>query len=424
MRQHAVTGAAALVAALETITAALADGYRPLDRRVFAPLRDRLDPIRQPFVGPNTVGNSWTFLIGVLVVAVGFGLLYPQVMGPFGAQQFALYFAYVLLGLSLALVWGYGGILSFGQVAFYGIAGYAFGVITLNVGSPLGITLGLLGSVGVGALAALLLGYFMFYGGVSEVYVTIMTLVVTMGLHTFMAQTAGAAWTIGEAALGGKNGMPGIPALALGVGPASIEVSGVLLFWLLLAVTIGSYLALRVLVNSRFGRVAVAVREDPDRTEMFGYDVKRVKLAVFTVGGSLAAAGGVFYTTWGSYINPDVFSLTFATLPVIWVSVGGRKTLLGAVVGTLAIAVGQDWLASMLSGSLAFVLVGLVLVGTILFFPRGAIPGLVDLFGWTRHRLPHHVRQLPAYLERGTVPGEADRLAGDGGATADKEVND
>jgi branched-chain amino acid transport system permease protein len=114
----------------------------------------------------------------------------------------------------------------------------------------------------------------------------------------------------------------------------------------------------------------VAIREDEDRTEMFGYNVTRVKFVVFTLGGALAGLSGVLYAARNVYIDPTVFSLLFATLPVIWVSIGGRKSLLGAAVATLAV----EYLRISMAGELALVLLGTLLLVTILVLPDGVVP--------------------------------------------------
>ncbi|GGO00667.1 branched-chain amino acid ABC transporter permease [Haloarcula pellucida] len=325
--------------------------------------------LRSRFEGPNTVGNSRGFWVGFLVAVLALAA-YPFVVGSYQASRFSLFLVYAFLGLSLSVVWGYAGVLSFGQVVFFGVAGYTFGVVSVNFATPAGITGAFLVGVFGGALMAFVLGYFMIYGGVRNVYVTIITLVSTLVLHTFMAQTAGDEWTIGEAALGGFNGMPTIPNLAFGVGGASITFSSMTFYYLVLGLLVATYLGLRALVNSDYGRVMVAVREDEDRTRMFGYDVERVKLAVFTLGGALAGLSGVLYAAWGNYMSPGVFELTFASLPVIWVSVGGRKTLLGAVTAT----VGIEFLRNSLGGELAFVIVGVLLLVFILGLPGGIVP--------------------------------------------------
>lgn len=335
-----------------------------------------LTRLKHALHGPNTLGNSRNFWIGFAVVLALFAT-YPIYMLPYAVNNMTLFLLFGFLGLSLTVIWGYAGILSFGQVAFFGIAGYTFGVITLNVTGPVGTTVGVLTAVVLAALSASLLGYFMFYGGVSDVYVTIITLVVTLVLHTFTAQTAGDSWTIGEAPLGGFNGMPEIPSIAFGVERTVVVLEGTALYYAVLVGLVLTYLGLRVLVNSDYGRVMVAIREDPDRTEMFGYNVKRVKLVVFTFGGALAGLSGVLYASWGHYIDPGVFSLTFASLPVIWVAAGGRKTLAGALIGTIVLQRVSQWL-SINAPDFAFVINGVILLVIVLVMPEGAIPRVHD----------------------------------------------
>ena len=343
-----------------------------------------LSRLAATFEGPNTIGSSRRFWIGFAVAAV-LMLGFPVYMLESAVTNMSQFLALGLLALSLAVVWGYTGILSFGQVAFFGVAGYTYGIIGINFNTPVGTMAGLLVAVGLAALFAFVLGYFMFYGGVSDVYVTIMTLVVVLVLKTFLDQTAGDEWTIGEAALGGFNGMPGIPNLAFGVGETALVLEGPALFYAALLALLATYLGLRALVNSDYGRVMVAIREDPERTEMLGYNVKRIKLAVFTFGGALAGLSGVFYVTWFNYMNPSELSLTAASLPVIWVAVGGRKTLLGPIVATVVI----ERLGLALSvnvGDWAFVINGLLLLVIILLLPEGLVPGLRDAADWVGRR--------------------------------------
>jgi branched-chain amino acid transport system permease protein len=340
-----------------------------------------LSRIRELFEGPNTLGNSTPFWIAFIVAVVALAA-YPQVTDPYTALQTSRYFALAFLAISLSFVWGYCGVLSFGQVAFFGVSAYTFGVIGINFASMTGATAALVGAVAVGTLAAAILGYFMFYGGVRDVYVTIMTLVVALVLNTFMGQTAGSEWAIGTARLGGFNGMTNIPNLTVGVGEFGIVFQTIGFYYAALFGLVGTYLGLRVLLNSSFGMTMVAVREDEERTTMFGYNVPFVKLSVFTIGGGLAALGGVFYASWGNYVDPSVFSIAFAALPVVWVSIGGRESLLGAIGATLLIErmrtglssgigpVGPEW---------ALVIVGGLLLGVILFMPAGIAPTLNDL---------------------------------------------
>ena len=335
-----------------------------------------LSRLRGLLEGPNTLGNSKSFWVG-FVLAVTALAAYPQVTDPYSALQTSRYFALAFLAISLCFVWGYCGVLSFGQVAFFGISAYAFGTIGINFASTAGATVALFGAVTAGTFAAAVLGYFMFYGGVRDVYVTIMTLVVALVLNTFMGQTAGSEWAVGTARLGGFNGMTNIPNLTFGIVFQTVGFYYAVLFAL-----VGTYLGLRVLLNSSFGMTMVAVREDEERTATFGYNVAFVKLVVFTIGGGLAALGGVFYASWGNYVDPSVFSIAFAALPVVWVSIGGRESLLGTIGATLFIERMRTGLSSgigPIGPEWALVIVGGLLLAVILFMPAGIAPTLNEL---------------------------------------------
>lgn len=346
----------------------------------------RARAVRRALTGPNTLGSTWLFWA---FFAAGAVLLFAQPMlrGAFAASQFTLYLALALVALSLALIWGYAGILSFGQTVFFGLAGYTYAIVSLNLEGPLGATIALPVALLVSTASAFVLGYFMFYGDVRDTYVAIMTLVVTLVIGTFLAQTAGSGWTIGSVALGGFNGIPGVENFTLGVEGLAMSFTGSAFYWLVLVVLLVTYLGLRVLVNSRYGYALVAVREDEDRTEMLGYDVRRTKLAVFTLSGALAGLGGVFYVTWNNYVNPEPFTILWATLPVVWVTFGGRKSLLGPIVGAIAV----EWIRKFLSinaPEFAIPFVGAILLISILLLPSGLLPSVERLVAWSKQRAP------------------------------------
>jgi len=352
-----------------------------------------VDRLRGRLEGPNTYGNSRLFWAGFAIVVAAFAA-YPQLVGVYTVIQTSRYFALAFLALSLSFIWGYAGVLSFGQVAFFGVAAYTFGIIGLNFGSATGIMAALVGAILVGTAVAALVGYFMFYGGVRDTYVTIMTLVIALVLNTFMAQTAGSEWAIGAAQLGGFNGMD-IPSLTLGIGQSGLVLERVAFYYALLGALVVAYLGLRALVNSSFGMTMVAVREDEARTATFGYNVPFIKLVVFTIGGALAAVGGVFYGSWGNYIDPTVFGIAFAALPVVWVSVGGRESLLGAMGATILIERMRTELSSgigPIGSEWALVIVGGLLLGVILFMPAGVVPTVADRIDRLRSRRADNAR--------------------------------
>ena len=137
------------------------------------------------------------------------------------------------------------------------------------------------------------------------------------------------------------------------------------------------YLGLRVLLNSRFGNVLVALRESSQRAEMLGYDIRRYQLIAFVIASMLAGLSGVLYTAWGQYITPSSMGMTAAALPIIWVAVGGRGDLTTALIGTLLVLAGFQAL-TVYGSQYALVVMGVLLVITVLVAPQGIIMGLAN----------------------------------------------
>ncbi len=331
--------------------------------------------------GPQTLGRGPGFWIAaaiVLAMAIG----YPLVTDSYTVGNTVYFFNWVFMALGLCLIWGYGGVLSFGQTAFFGIAGYTYGIITLNYGSDHGLTIGaMLAAVAVAALAAAVLGYFLFFGRISGVFLGIVTLAVTLVLERFMAQTAGPEWHVGTARLNGFNGMSGMPPLTVpwpGSEDPIVLSPDLSLYYVVLGLLVIVYLALRILVNSSFGNVLVAIRENPERATMLGYDVRKYQLVAFAIGSSLAGLSGVLYTTWGQYITPSSMGLTAASLPIIWVAVGGRSDLSTTLIGTL-ILIGGFQALTIYGSQYALVAMGALLVVTVLLAPQGLVMALASL---------------------------------------------
>jgi ABC-type branched-subunit amino acid transport system permease subunit len=348
-------------------------------------------PSRPHFVslleGPQTLGRGplfWSAAGLLLLVAVG----YPLVTDGYTVGNTVYFFTWTFMALGLCLIWGYGGTLSFGQTAFFGLSGYAYGIIALNFGTENGLVLAaVVLSLVCSALFAAVLGYFLFFGRISGIFLGIVTLSVTLVFERFMAQTAGPEWHIGKARLNGYNGMNGIPPLTLPwPGGDIVLFPDVGLYYFVLALLVFIYLGLRILVNSRFGNVLVAIRENPERAEMLGYDVRKYQLGAFVIGAMLAGLSGTLYTAWGQYITPSSMSITAAALPIVWVAVGGRGDLTATLVGTLVIL--SAFQALTIYGSqYALVVMGLLLVVTVLAAPEGWIVSGAGLaHRWRRGR--------------------------------------
>jgi branched-chain amino acid transport system permease protein len=178
---------------------------------------------------------------------------------------------------------------------------------------------------------------------------------------------------VGAARLNGFNGMSGMPSLTVPwPGGPIVLWPDVPLYYLTLALLVIVYLGLRILVNSRFGNVLVAIRENPERAEMLGYDVRKYQLGAFVIGASLAGLSGVLYTTWGQYITPSSMGITAAALPIIWVAVGGRADLTATAIGTLIVlSVFQS--LTIYGSQYALVVMGAFLVITVLVAPMGFV---------------------------------------------------
>jgi branched-chain amino acid transport system permease protein len=338
--------------------------------------------------GPQTIGRGrWFWLSFCLVVLLAAG--YPLTTDGYTVGNTIYFFNWVFMALGLCLIWGYGGALSFGQTAFFGVAGYSYGILTINFGSAYGFTLlAVLLSVGAAALTAAVLGYFLFFGRISGVFLGIVTLSVTLVLERFMAQTAGPEWHVGTARLNGFNGMSGMPALTIPWPGDDLVLSpDIPLYYVVLALLVVVYLGLRVLVNSPFGNVLVAIRENPLRATMLGYDVRKYQLAGFVIGSALAGLSGVLYTSWGQYITPSSMGLTAAALPIVWVAVGGRSDLTTTAIGTLIVLAGFQAL-TIYGSQYALVVMGFLLVLTVLLAPAGLVTALIAAPGavWRRAR--------------------------------------
>jgi branched-chain amino acid transport system permease protein len=168
-----------------------------------------------------------------------------------------------------------------------------------------------------------------------------------------------------------------------------ITFRGEALYYLVLVMLVLCYLGLRILVNSRFGNVLVAIRENPERAELLGYDIRRYQLVAFIIGSTLAGLSGVLYTAWGQFIVPASMALPAAAMPIIWVAVGGRKDLTATLIGSLFVL----WLFQnliVISQQYALIVIGALLLVTILYMPGGYIVWLVEnrdvLFNWRRRR--------------------------------------
>jgi ABC-type branched-subunit amino acid transport system permease subunit len=300
---------------------------------------------------------------------------------PFAISGYVVYILpqYMLLGvlaMSLSLLWGYGGIVSFGQAAFFAVGAYAMGLTMKHLaGLPinsayLGILIGTLGA----GLVAVLMGYFLFSAGVRAAYFV----VATLALSIVIEQTVKSFSDI----TGGWNGLY-VDRMSLTVG-SLYELSlfdDAPIYYVVLAVVAPVYAAVAALMRGRFGKVVVGIRENEDRMTALGFDAPRYKTLVFGLSGLLAGLAGALYATHASFAHPSNAGVLFSTQVVIWAAIGGRHSLLGSFVGAIVVAALSNYLSSIEAIQDYWPLVmGLIFIAVIVLF-RGGLAGLVERLG-------------------------------------------
>ena len=307
-------------------------------------------------------------------LAIIFTLLAPSIFQFFTIITLTQVIGLSILTLSLALVWGFGGVLCFGQSAFFGIGAYAYSVAAVNFGGSTGA---IFVAIFVAAAFAIILGYFVFFGRVSDVYLAVITLTVSLILYSLMRRTSGPEYKIGSALLGGFNGT-GSPPLNM-PGNASAMLFPMQTFYVSMAFLIVAYVFSGWLITTKFGRVCISIRENEVRTSLLGYDTRLYKMGIFGISAGIAGLGGVLFCVGVTRVTPDVFSLGQSALAIIWVIVGGRATLIGPVLATfvlyfLTASLGSQQLLN------ANLVLGSILVVFVLLVPNGVVPTFSKLF--------------------------------------------
>jgi urea transport system permease protein len=345
-------------------------------------------------------GTRW-FLGGLALLAIVVPILNLAVpaTSPFHISAFGLtlvgkYLCYALLALSVDLIWGYCGILSLGHAAFFSLGGYAMGMYLMREIGPRGVygdpvlpdfmvflnwkslpwfwhgfnhfAFALLMMILAPAVLAFGFGWFAFRSRVTGVYLSIITQALTYALML--------AFFRNDMGFGGNNGFTDFKDI-LGFDLHSDRVHVVLLV-ITAVVLAASYLACRMIVASRAGRVIRAIRDAESRTRFLGYRVESFKLWVFVFSGVLAGIAGALYVPQIGIINPSEFAPINSIEAVIWVAVGGRGTLYGAALGAVLVNWAKTYFTSSIPEAWYYAL-GILFVLVTLFLPRGII-GLVS----------------------------------------------
>ena len=356
----------------------------------------------------DRVGVAFLVLLAVIAVLVPVGNLLVPASSPlhvslYFVSLFGKYVCYAILALAIDLIWGYCGILSLGHGAFFALGGYAMGMYLMRQIGTRGVYANpilpdfmvflnwkelpfywhgfqyfgyaALMVVLVPGLLAFVFGWFAFRSRVTGVYLSIITQALTFALMLgFFRNNFG---------FGGNNGLTDFKDI-LGFNVQSAGTRSALFAISVITLGIGFYIC-RAIVTSKFGKVLIAIRDAENRVRFLGYRVEAYKLFVFTLSACMAGIAGALYVPQVGIINPSEFAPGNSIEAVIWVAVGGRGTLIGAVLGAILVNYAKT---TFTSGPLApywlFVLGGLFIAVTLLL-PRGIVGTVIH---WWQGRGP------------------------------------
>ncbi len=368
-----------------------------------------------------------------LMLAVSVAILVPVLNlmvpaeSPFHVSTYAValmgkYLCYALLALSIDLIWGFCGILSLGHGAFFALGGYAMGMYLMRQIGPRGVYgdpvlpdfmvflnwkelpwywygfdqfwFAMIMVVVVPGALAFLFGWFAFRSRVTGVYFSIITQALTFALMlAFFRNNMG---------FGGNNGLTDFKDI-LGFSLQSDVTRSGLFAASAVALALG-FVICRIVVTSKLGKVLVAVRDAESRARFLGYRVENYKLFVFTLSACMAGVAGALYVPQVGIINPSEFTPANSIELVIWVAVGGRGTLVGAVIGAILVNFAKTWLTVSFPELWLFVLGGLFVAVT-LFLPKGVV-GLGRGFWQALRRADDGAKQVPQSHRAQPEPAE------------------
>jgi urea transport system permease protein len=335
----------------------------------------------------------WLFGVIVLVVMPLLNVLPSEdswlYISDFSLNRFGKYLAFAILALGLDLIWGYTGILCLGMGIFFGLGAYTMGMhLMLNIGSesvygealpdfmvwnqvkelPLywepfhSFTAGLLGAILVPAIFALVFGFLSFRSRIKGVYFAILTQALVFS-----------AWLVfnrNDTNLGGTNGLTDFKKV---LGFSLLDSGTQRGLYILTALCLGgAYLLCRWIIKSRAGKVLIAVRDSEQRVVFSGYTPANYKIFVFVVAGALGGLSGMLYVPQVGIITPAQIGVLPSLEVVIWVAVGGRGTLIGAVLGAIFVNWGRSILTNLYPDWWPFILGGLFVI-VVTLFPDGLV---------------------------------------------------
>ncbi|MBZ0293704.1 MAG: urea ABC transporter permease subunit UrtC [Anaerolineae bacterium] len=344
---------------------------------------------------------EWGFY---LVVAFVFLVVLPQALSTFQINLLGKFLTYAIVALGLDLIWGYTGMLSLGQGLFFGLGAYCFGMY-LNLeaaGGGLPEFMGLYGvfqlpwfwepfhspvaaiilAMLVPMVIAAILGFMLFRSRIQGVYFSIITQAFTAIIALLLVGQ--------QQYINGTNGLTEIKTIfGYTLAEPGTQLALYLVTFIVMAIV---FLVLRVLVRSRFGRLLVAVRDDEDRVRFVGYNPVILKTIAFVISAGVAGIAGALFVPQVGIISPQQLDIVASIEIVIWVAVGGRGSLVGAILGAILVNGGKSTISSV-NPDLWQIIMGALFVIVVLVMPKGIVGSFKSLTSWRR------VPQQPAPLD-------------------------
>ena len=305
--------------------------------------------------GPGAVGIG----LGLMTLLL-FPLFAP---GPFWINLASEIFVLALWAVSLDLLIGYTGLISFGHAAYFGLGAYGAGLVMIH-GVP-NAAVGLIGGTTVATVAATLVGWLSVRR--PGVAFSMLTLASAQVFYTIVFKWRGLT--------GGDDGLRGIPRQPIPLGVITFDPTDrAHLYWLTLMALVGTLLLVRRIVRSPFGAVLEAIRENEERAQFVGYETRSYKLRAFVLAGALAGLAGALFTLLRGFLAPGIMHWSASGQVLMMTILGGVGTLVGPILGTLVYVAAQDLISSYTEHWMFFF--GALFVAVVLFLP-GGIMGLL-----------------------------------------------
>lgn len=327
--------------------------------------------------------------IDILVLA--FLLIFPLLCNKYWIYVMSGIMAYIIFALSLDLLWGYTGLMSMGHSLLFGAGGYMVGISCAYINradwikfdrlpwflTPLSSDVGaFILALVVPAIISLIIGFFMFSGKIKGVFFSLITLALSGVAELFVINQS--KYT---------HGNSGISVISRTIifNSKDARLDDFDFYYVIFAFLILVYVICQIIVNSRIGKVLQAVRENEARLTFFGYKPSAFKLFIYAISGMMAGLAGVLYIRTQGNINSSSVGINLATLVLVWVAVGGRGNLTGAMVGTLVLQIAETKLNSVFSGISADftqywqLVLGILILLIVFIIPKGIVGTLIDV---------------------------------------------